>query len=450
MPFFDPLLSPRVLGHRYNKRRKKEKYLLKPRIEMWQTFEGVTYTAITGNHSLLATDLINFFENITVGIIRTSFESLIPCIDASGPEKLRIRNAISSLCELLRRWGYSDQHGLPQNRDPSSFVANVVLNAIDHRMVDLGHDYYRYVDDIRIICPDIDSARRAMIVLVGELRTVGMNINSSKTKILTSGTTAEELSEFFPYSDDRSIAIDNMWRSRGRRVITRSAHYIAELLRDCIAKQETQSRQFRFAVNRLLHLIDANIFDIQSTLASDLLALIIDTLAEHPASADQYCRLINALDPPAESLDRVADFLCNDDAAMHPWQNYHLWLTLARRKYKSDCILDAATNRMHAKLQSPETSAIFIYLACVDEHRRLLPLVPLFDASWSYRHQRYFLLATLRLERGDLTSIIHKLGSKLKNTAKRAGPHLNAEGQPLAEREAPSLLELYDEISAYA
>ncbi|MFD2112547.1 RNA-directed DNA polymerase [Thiorhodococcus fuscus] len=449
IPYFDPLLSPRVLSHRYNRKRKKEKYLVKPRIEQWRTFEGITYTAITGNQTLLATDLINCFENITVDIIRKNFESLIPYISASGLEKLRIRNAINTLCELLCSWGYSDKHGLPQNRDPSSFIANIVLNTIDHRMVELGYDYYRYVDDIRIICPDKVNARRALNDLIGELRTVGMNINSSKTRILTSKNSQDELSEFFPSTDDRSIAIDNMWRSRSRRVISRSAKYLAEILKECVARQETQSRQFRFAVNRLVKLVDSNIFDVQSTLASELLTLMIDSLEEHPASTDYYCRLINSLSPSDEYLSEISRFLCNDETAIHPWQNYHLWLTLARHNYKNEELISSSEHRLKTKPQSTEASAIFICLACVDECKRLIPVVPLFDASWPYQNQRFFLLSTLNLERQSLAPIIDKLGIKLRHTGNRATPHLNAERRPIADRETPSLLDLYDEISAY-
>ena len=42
-------------------------------------------------------------------------------------------------------------------------------------MVRLGFDYYRYVDDIRIICDSPRAARHAATLLIGQLRTVGMN-----------------------------------------------------------------------------------------------------------------------------------------------------------------------------------------------------------------------------------------------------------------------------------
>ncbi|WP_118986603.1 MULTISPECIES: RNA-directed DNA polymerase [unclassified Photorhabdus] len=448
IPFFDPLLSPRVLGHRYNKKRTKEKYLFKSRIELWQTFEGVTYTAITSSKALMATDVLNYFENISIDKVKESFELLIPQVKANGAEKLKIRNAINTLCELLCKWGFSKFHGLPQNRDPSSFIANVMLNSIDQKMVVLGYDYYRYVDDIRIICPDISSARRSLIELIGALRTIGMNINSSKTKILTSDSDKDLVAEFFPSLDDRSITIDNMWKSRNRRIIARSAKYIHAMIKDCIERQETQSRQFRFAVNRLIKLVDANVFDVHSSLGEELLDMIISTFIDHPASTDQYCRLICALQPLDKHFEKITDFLCDHDSAIHSWQNYHIWLTLAYHNFKSDQLIETACERLNLISNDPEVAAVFIYLSCIGETEKLIPVISQFDASWPNRHQRSFLLATKDLPQDSLKKIVEKLTIKLRNTARRATPHYY-NNRPLAERKFPKIVDLYDEVTTY-
>lgn len=447
--FYDPLLSPRVLGHRYNRRRKEEKYLFKERIELWQTFEGVTYTAILNKQALLVTDLINYFENISVECIKKAFESGLERVKANGPEKLRIRNAIATLCELLDRWSYSGQHGLPQNRDASSFIANVVLNDVDQKMANMGYDYYRYVDDIRVVCDDSFRAKKALTDLIAELRTVGMNINSGKTKILTGNNSLQDIAEFFPAIDDRSVAIGNMLKSKSRRVIMRSIKYVIELIEDCINRRETQSRQFRFAVNRLIMLIDSEVFNIQSDLSIKLSELIIDTLEDHPASTDQYCRLLDVLEPPPHLLQRIAIYLKDHIKAIHSWQNYHLWFLLSRRKYKSEQLVSIAESRICNVKDSPETAAIFIYLRCVDEAIRLKPLIESFSDTWPYLHQRYFLFATKDFDSVELKPIVNKLGIKIKGTVQRARSHFRADGCPLAERERPNVFNLYDEITPY-
>lgn len=448
VPFYDPLLSHRVLGHRYNNRQRTSKDLFKGRIELWQTFEGVTRTALQNNQALFATDLINYFENITIESIRTAFEGMLPNIKASGPEKVLIRNSINTLCELMTQWGYSERHGLPQNRDASSFIANVVLNAVDHEMVRLGFDYYRYVDDIRIICDSPRAARQAATVLIGQLRTVGMNINSSKTKILTAESPASDINEFFPGSDDRSTTIDSMWRSRSRRVIIRSTKYIFQLLQECIDSKQTQSRQFRFAVNRLIRLVDAGIFDVRGELAEQLKSLMIESLEDHAVSTDQYCRLLSVLELAPAELERIEQFLCDHERAIHSWQNYHLWLTLARLKYKTEKLVALATQRINSDILRSEVAAIFIYLRCVDEVGILEKIVAEFRSSWPYYHQRNFLLATSDSSRDLLKPVVAHLGPKLKGTVNRAKSHFVA-NTPLTERERTPMPRMYDELSPY-
>ncbi|MCG9054205.1 RNA-directed DNA polymerase [Laribacter hongkongensis] len=448
MPFYDPLLSPRVLGHRYDNRKRSEKDLFKGRIELWQTFEGVTKTALKNSQALFATDLINYFENITTDSIRTAFEGLIPQITASGPEKVLIRNSINTLCELMTHWGYSERHGLPQNRDASSFVANVVLNSVDQEMVRQGFDYYRYVDDIRIICNTPRSARHAATILIGQLRTVGMNINSAKTKILTAESSTADISEFFPGSDDRSLTIDSMWRSRSRRVIIRSTKYIFQLLRECIDSKQTQSRQFRFAVNRLIRIVEAGIFDVRDEIAAQLKSLLIDSLEDHAVSTDQYCRLLSILGLSPEDLGKIEQFLCDHERSIHSWQNYHLWLILARGKHKTAHLFALAKRRIENDILCPEVAAIFIYLRCVGEVSFLERIATSFRSTWPYYHQRNYLLATSESDRNLIKPVVAHLGPKLKGTVARARSHFQ-EDVPLVERERTPMLKLYDELNPY-
>lgn len=448
IPFYDPLLSHRVLGHRHERKSKSGRYLFKGRIELWQTFEGVTRTALKNNQALLATDLINYFENISIESIRQAFEGALPRVKATGPEKVRIRNAVNTLCELLVHWGYSERHGLPQNRDASSFIANVVLNTVDQDMVESGYDYYRYVDDIRIICQNPRAARNAATVLISKLRTVGMNINSAKTKILTANSPAEDIDEFFPTSDDRSTAIDHMWRSRSRRIIVRSIKYIFQLLQECIDSKQTQSRQFRFAVNRLVRLVDAGIFDPKSPTAKELKAMLIDSLEEHAASSDQYCHLLSTLGLLPCELEKLEQFLCDRERSIHSWQNYQLWLVLARAKYKSQQIINLAIDRIQHDVMRPEVAAIFIYLRCVDEVQPLEDIAGDFRNTWPYYHQRNYLLATSESNRELLKPVIVHLGPKLRGTVSRAKSYF-ADNYPLVDRERAPMLKMYNDLSPY-
>ena len=86
IPYFDPILSHRVFSHRYNKHG-KEKYLFKHRIELWNTFENISYIALEDDKTLLITDLLNYFEQISIESIECAFIGMMSAIDASGAEK---------------------------------------------------------------------------------------------------------------------------------------------------------------------------------------------------------------------------------------------------------------------------------------------------------------------------------------------------------------------------
>ncbi len=448
IPYYDPLLSNRVFGHRHRKKSKRDRYLFKSRIDLWSTFEGVTLTAFKAEKTLLATDLINYFENITVSSVREAFERKISYIKASGREKLYIRNAIATLCDLLAHWSYSDRHGLPQNRDASSFIANVVLSDVDRRMVAKGYDYFRYVDDIRIICESPQHARKAITDLISELRTVGMNINSAKTEILTSSTDTEIINSFFPGHDDRVSAINQMWRSKSRRIIIRSIPYIYQILEDCIEKKETQSRQFRFAVNRFTTLIESKLFDASSQMAHELIELVLTKLDEQAASSDQFCRLLASLELQDEHFEILENHLKNDEISIHGWQNYNLWLLLARKKKRTDELVSIAKDKITRRPDAAEIPAIFIYLCCIGAQEELTALTETYSADWPYIKRRYFLLSVSNATEDDRRPLISKLCYKTKGTINRALPYYQ-DGLPLRDRDVPNMLDIYEQLDPY-
>ena len=191
IPYYDSLLSHRVLSYRHDSAPQNSKYLFKNKIDRWFTFEGITLTFARSNQHLLVTDLSNFFENISREQIIAALEKAIPEIVATGPEKLQIRNAIRTLDRLLEQWTFSRDHGLPQNRDASSFLSNILLSSVDREMAKKGYDYYRYVDDIRVLANTEIHARRALQDVIRELRKVGLNINANKTEILPPNASLE-------------------------------------------------------------------------------------------------------------------------------------------------------------------------------------------------------------------------------------------------------------------
>lgn len=448
LPYYDPLLSNRVLGHRFNPERTKEKYIFKNRIDLWNTFQGITRASLNRGKHVLCTDLINYFENIQIEQIISALNDNLPQVKASGIEKAKIRNAIATLKYMLQSWCYSDRHGLPQNRDASSFFANVALNAVDQAMVGLGYDYYRYVDDIRMVFDNEAQAKRGLVDLIRELRKVGLNINSSKTQILTLNSDKEILASFFPSYDDRTTAIDNMWRSRNRRIIGRSVRYLHELLLDLINKRETQSRQFRFCINRLRTLVDANIFDCRSILTAEVQDAIFTLLTTQPVSTDQACRILEHAPEDAPIFSKIEGFLLTEELAIHGWQNYLLWLLLAYKKHVSAPLVALAKSRHLRNPERAELPAQLVYLAATGESEHLINLIDDYADNWPYQAGRLFLISLVGSDESAIKPLAKKLSAKMQGTIRRIKSNSELEGG-MFYREPSSIGELHDRISPY-
>lgn len=448
IPFYDKLLSHRVLSYRYDPSPQKAKYLFKNKIARWSTFEGVTLTFVRLKRYLLVTDLSNFFENISRAQITSALERAIPEVAATGPEKLQIRNAISTLDRLLQQWTFSGDHGLPQNRDASAFLSNILLSFVDQEMVRKGYDYYRYVDDIRILADTEVQARRALQDLIRELRKIGLNINASKTEILPPDVSETTLAKYFPSQDGSTIAISQMWQSRSRRIVTRSVAYIFNILTTCIAAGDTQTRRFRFAVNRVVQIVDSGLFDVGDDFSTRLLDTLSGSLSEHAVSTDQYCRLIATLDRDGRCLPALESFLLAEEGAIHDWQNYNIWMLLGSRRYRSDKLIELADRKLREDMRTGEAAAIMIWLRCVGEIAAISRCIERFD-ELPYQNARYLLIASSVLQVDELKLLYGYVPTCLKGTGPRAERYTNEDGLPFATRERPDLLSLVDEISEY-
>nr|WP_284699070.1 RNA-directed DNA polymerase [Sphingomonas lycopersici] len=448
IPFYDPLLGHRVLSYRYEPAPLNPKYLFKNKIDRWFTFEGVTLTFRKSNRHLLITDLSNFFENISRVQIIDALTRAVPDIVATGPQKLQIRNAIATLDRLLAQWTFSRDHGLPQNRDASAFLSNILLSFVDKEMTRKGYDYYRYVDDIRIIADTELAARRALQDLIRELRKVGLNINANKTEILAPDVGDAKVADYFPSQDSSTIAIDQMWKSRSRRIVTRSVSYIFDILSRCIAAGDSQTRTFRFAVNRVAKIVESGLFDVGDALSINLLDTLSRSLSEHAVTTDQYCRLITTLDRDGRCLPALEKFLLAEDGAIHDWQNYNIWMLLAVRKHRSDELVALAERKLLEDVKSGESAAILIWLRCVEEKALIERCVGEFG-SLPYQNARYFLIASSVLNQEALRPLHGHVPTCLVGTSRRAERHCNGDGLPFSVRESTDLLNLVDEVSGY-
>lgn len=450
LPELDHSLSHRVLSYRFNRDSGDSKYLFRNKINKWLDYEGLTYRFIENNGALAATDISNFFENVSSKQIIRSLKCLIEQVDANGIRKGQMLAATRLLETLFERWTLTGDFGLPQNRDCSSFLSNVLLSSVDFEMQRRGYDYYRYVDDIRIVCENEHDARKSLQVLISLLRDVGMNINATKTAVIRTDSPKELIEKFFPSQNQIVIAIESMWKSRSRRVFIRSIEYIIKILRDCLAEGTTQSRTFRFAVNRLSQLIEAGLFDVDSDDSEKLLDYAFNSLNEDAVSSDQICKLIVALNPGDEFINKIADFLQNRNVCIHDWQNHKLWILLAGRRHDTEKLRSIAKEILLDDPTNGEASGVMIWLQSIKFLEPIEALLGKFSKDWPYQSQRYFLIAAAGLSAAQHKTLVDRVPEKVLGTLRRSQKAFREDGVALAKRERPSFAALYEDIKEYS
>ncbi|MFG6608133.1 RNA-directed DNA polymerase [Sulfitobacter sp. 1A10445] len=449
-PNLDSALSHRVLSYRVNRGAEDTKYLFRNKISKWLDYEGLTYRFVANKGALAATDVSNFFENVSAKQVISALHMAVERVVASGYRKGQMLSAVRLLERLFERWTLNGEFGLPQNRDCSSFLSNVLLSQVDFEMQKRGYDYYRYVDDIRIVCGDEHEARRSLQVLISLLRDVGMNINSTKTDVLSYDSPISLISEHFPSQNELVLAIESMWKSRSRRVFIRSIEYIIAILREALETGDTQSRTFRFAVNRISQLIEAKLLDVESDDSKALLKYALSTLSDDAVSSDQLCKLILVLEPEPEVLSRIEIFLLARETCIHDWQNHKLWLLLAELRFKGDGLKELAKTILAEDPSTGEAAGVMIWLQSVGYLDPVEGLIDTYTDSWPFQNQRYFLIAMGAMPADKLNKLNGKVPEKLIGTTNRSKKAFREDGVAISKREKPSFKALYEDIKDYS
>jgi hypothetical protein len=73
--------------------------------------------------------------------------------------------------------------GTPQGGVISPLLANIVLNVLDHRLIQAGFRLVRYADDFVVVCPSRASAEQALALVAETLQQLGLSLAPDKTRI---------------------------------------------------------------------------------------------------------------------------------------------------------------------------------------------------------------------------------------------------------------------------
>ena len=372
-PFYDALLPRNVLSHRYaSNGNRAGRYLFLHPIEQWKLFQGYIAEEANSKPVILVTDVQNYYENISIKMLINALRESVTRLAANGADKARVRNIIDHLKRCLVNWCFNCTHGLPQNRDASSFLANFFMLRIDEAMLKRGYSYFRYMDDIRIAVKTQYEARAALQNLIVELRRIGLNVNAGKTKIHEPGSLG--YNELLEPGGRELEEIDSMWRSRSLPVIRRSFTPLRSLALRLIAENRTDERAFRFCVKRFENLALCPGVDTPTDYFQDMVKAAINELDLQPHTTDQLVRFLKAAPINDCDIAQIAHFLQDEERAIYDWQNYLIWQLLVYKGHKDPDLIRIARERSESSsLQADRAGAIlFLGATGTSDDRNML------------------------------------------------------------------------------
>jgi excisionase family DNA binding protein len=152
-----------------------DKYFLRRSSGLYvKWLSAVSEQLVDPGQCLLATDLVSYFDTIDQTILLRELS------DVAGDDQV-----LGALRTQLARWSIVSNRGIPQGPNASRVLGNFYLLPVDRAMISAGFNYWRYMDDIRVVAKDPAEGKRASLLLEELCRARGLVLSASKTKLLS-------------------------------------------------------------------------------------------------------------------------------------------------------------------------------------------------------------------------------------------------------------------------
>lgn len=428
-PTIDEAMLPNVYSARYDKFSRKQlilngveqwkklKYKIKEQLEIKNDLDPNSYKY----NCLIKIDILNFYDNINKKFLIEKIQRICKNDEES--------NAVIFLDEFLSTIT-NRASGIPQNSDASSLLATFYLNQVDVFMSNYCDGYFRFMDDVRILCKNKYDARKILQVFEMELRRCHLSINSQKTEILDfiGKDTREDYSK-----DLFSIEINTILRFRNSNndeYKNLGFHNSIKLINKAIADadtndSETSARDLNFALATITKLVrkKISITEKSSNEFKIVLEKSIEILKDKPWITTNICNVLSLLSSESvrkDFLHELQDLVISENYNTYSFQIYQLWLLLAKHKCDSRELRQFATRQIEKNDETnrPVIAAMIIYMCSIDSnYKRVLIRKLNEDFTHGYFQERLVLIALRSFEQNLLP--IHLLKNKpLKDSFK--------------------------------
>lgn len=379
----DFILNNKIYSFRYNSGKNNNKYIFHYSIEQWMKYVYQTKFVLNEESPyLVVADITNFYENIHIGLLIENIKELIhDHFRQNESLSNELEKVINALQSLITKWNeklINKEFGIPQNRDASSFLANLFLKKIDNIMINTnGYSfYYRYMDDIRIVCETESEARKAICDLSKALRQNGLNLNSSKTKILcfTNQQHKESILEHLPDSLLQLEQITSLIKTKRKREVQKAVHMTYNLFQKTISDDNNEEsflkkRKISFCISKLQQF--ARIPGLKQSIDyRTIIDYTLNELTKQPWLTVSFIQLLRAINKSyfkTEDYTKIKEILLDPNQNIYEGQTYYLWLFLAYHRFSNTSLIDYAVKKVKSPNQDnqADTAGAYLYLASI-------------------------------------------------------------------------------------
>ena len=184
-PQLDPQLDDgRVMSYRLLDP-DPEGRMFEPRSDSYKRFKIAIGEGTAQSAFAIQADVASYFFHINHHVLENLMgASRVP----GGIVKLLVK-------DMLEAWSGRFSYSIPQGMFPSDLLGNYYLSVLDTHLASKGIASVRYVDDLVLFYDDEHSARSSIPEICRFLRTIGLDLNESKTSVIPSTDIVEEETE---------------------------------------------------------------------------------------------------------------------------------------------------------------------------------------------------------------------------------------------------------------
>lgn len=190
----------------FKKNKKCKGYLYKPYYEGFQEFIAWQLAQVENSNCMLKTDISSFYDSISHEYLLSAISRKLNITNESYfmilfSRTLKFKTCYYSILDGRLCETYNSQ-GIPIGNSAEGFIANIFLNEVDEALFNLGIIFGRYVDDFRFFTNKKSESLQALKILQEFLLKIGLNLNTSKTKIIEA---QETIIEFIKHSNKSGV-----------------------------------------------------------------------------------------------------------------------------------------------------------------------------------------------------------------------------------------------------